>query len=199
MIQELKEEKNRLAGKFLIASPYHAAGGGIFNKSLIYMVSHSHQGAMGLAINNMVNKVSGDSLLDLFHDTDSKPSKDLVLPIYLGGPVEQERGFILHTMEECDGQQLIKMDGEHGFAISSNIDILREIVKGDGPKHSIFMLGYSGWASGQLEDEIEKGMWLVADSSKEVIFSNKDEDKWKIALESIGVDKTSFNPHIGNC
>lgn len=198
MIQDLQENKNRLAGKFLIASPY-SADGGAFDKSLIYMVSHSHKGAMGLAVNNMVNKVSGDSLLDLFHGSDAKPIEDLVLPIYLGGPVEQERGFILHTMEQCDDQQLIKMDGQNGFAISSNIEILRDIVKGSGPKQSIFMLGYSGWSSGQLEEEIEKGMWLVADSSKEVIFSGEKEDKWGAALESIGIDKSSYNPHIGNC
>lgn len=198
MIEDWKENQNRLAGKFLIASPYYP-GAEVFNKSLIYMVSHSHKGAMGLAVNNMVNKVTGDSLLDLFHDTDSKPEKDIVLPIYLGGPVEQERGFILHTMEKCEGQQLIKMDGQHGFGISSNIEILRDIVKGDGPKQSIFMLGYSGWSSGQLEEEIEKGMWLVADSSSDVIFSDEKQDKWGAALESIGIDKDSFNPNIGNC
>lgn len=186
-----------LSGKFLIASPYSLSGD-VFNKSLIYIVSHSDSGAMGLAVNNLVNKLPANSIMDLFKDQTPIDANHLVLPIYQGGPVEQERGFILHTLE-YDKNPIMKVNPNTNLGISSNIEILRDIVKGSGPERSIFMLGYSGWSEGQLEDEIERGMWIVADSSPDLIFADESEDKWSAALEEAGIDNSTFSPQIGNC
>ena len=186
-----------LSGKFLISSPYSFTSD-VFNKSLIYVVSHSEKGAMGLVVNNLVNKLPANSIMDLFKDATNPSNKDLVLPIYQGGPVEQERGFILHTLE-YNKNPLLRIDTKSNLGISSNIEILRDIVTGIGPEQSMFMLGYSGWADGQLEAEIEKGMWIISDSSQDLIFSEDSEDKWGAALNKLGIDNSSFAPHIGNC
>lgn len=199
--QRPKQGKNTmikdLSGKFLIASPYSLSSD-VFNKSLIYVVSHSDTGAMGLAVNNLVNKLPANSIMDLFKDQPAMDASQLVLPIYQGGPVEQERGFILHTLE-YNKTPLMKVNPVNNLGISSNIEILRDIVQGSGPKRSIFMLGYSGWSEGQLESEIQKGMWIVADSSQDLIFAPEEEDKWSAALEEVGIDSSTFSPRIGNC
>ncbi len=182
-----------LTGKFLIASPY-SFGSDVFNKSLIYVVSHSEKGAMGMIVNHMVNRVPANSLLKLFKDETNV--SELVLPIYLGGPVEPERGFILHSCE-YDKNLLLKVESD--LAVSSNIEILKDIALGAGPKRSLFVLGYTGWDAGQLEREIQNNMWIVSDSSKDLIFSETTEDKWSAALYKMGIDNTNFAPHAGHC
>lgn len=186
-----------LSGKFLIASPY-SLGSDVFNRSLIYMVSHSDAGAMGLAVNNLVNKLPANSIMDLFKDCKDYSCGDLILPIYQGGPVEQERGFILHTLE-YNKNPLMKINPKANLGISSNVEILRDIVTGSGPKHSLFMLGYSGWSKGQLEDEIKQGHWIISDTAQDLVFDGEVEDKWEAALEEVGIDDSSFAPNPGHC
>lgn len=196
-----KQGKNtmieNLSGKFLIASPYSLASD-VFNKSLIYVVSHTNTGAMGLAVNNLVNRMPANSIMDLFKDRIPVADDHLILPIYQGGPVDKERGFILHTLE-YNKNPLLNINPHTNLGISSNIEILKDIVTGDGPKKSLFVLGYSGWDQGQLEQEIEKGMWIVANSSPDLIFAGEEEDKWGAALEQIGIEKSSFAPYMGTC
>jgi putative transcriptional regulator len=196
MISSKDKNLEELTGKFLISSPYSFASD-VFNKSLIYVISHSEKGAMGLIINHLVNKLPANSLLKLFKD-DTFRSSELVLPVYLGGPVEQERGFVLHS-GEYNKNLLLRVGEGEGLAISSNIEILRDIASGSGPRHSLFVLGYTGWESGQLEEEIENNMWIVSDSSKDLIFNENSEDKWEAALYKLGIDDTSFSPRVGNC
>jgi len=196
MISSKDRDLEELTGKFLISSPYSFSSD-VFNKSLIYVISHSEKGSMGLIINHLVNKLPANSLLKLFKD-DSFKSSELVLPVYLGGPVEQERGFVLHS-GDYNKNLLLRVGKGEELAISSNIEILRDIAAGSGPKHSLFVLGYTGWDAGQLEDEIENNVWLVSDSSSDLIFGENSEDKWGAALYKMGIDNTSFAPHVGNC
>ncbi len=196
MISSKDRNLEELTGKFLISSPYSFSSD-VFNKSLIYLISHSEKGAMGLIINHLVNKLPANSLLKLFKD-DAFKSSELVLPVYLGGPVEQERGFVLHT-GEYNKNLLLRVGKEEELAISSNIEILRDIASGSGPERSLFVLGYTGWDPGQLEDEIENNMWIVSDSSKDLIFNESSENKWGAALYKLGIDDTSYAPHVGNC
>ncbi|MEY3197330.1 MAG: hypothetical protein RLZZ59_701 [Pseudomonadota bacterium] len=181
-----------LAGKFLIANP-HSFSKDVFNKSLIYVASHNKEGAMGLIVNHLVNKIPANSVLRLFKEEASET--ELVMSVYLGGPVEPERGFILHTAEY---DKNLLLNAGSNLAISSNIQILRDIAQGTGPKSSMLILGYTGWTSGQLELEIEQNMWLISDSSQELIFSEK-EDKWGAALGKLGIDTSTFSPYLGNC
>jgi putative transcriptional regulator len=110
----------------------------------------------------------------------------LILPIYLGGPVEQERGFILHTLE-YNKNLLLRVNKGLVLGVSSNLEILKDIASGIGPHHSLFVLGYTGWSAGQLEDEIQKGNWIVSDSSTDLIFTDNSEDKWYNALSKLGI------------
>lgn len=182
-----------LAGKFLISSPY-AFANDVFNKSLIYIISHSEEtGAIGLIVNRMVNKLPANTVLKLFKDGENESS--LSMPIYSGGPVEPERGFVLHSKEYT---KTALLHADNNLAISSNIEILRDIAHGQGPEHSMVILGYSGWTPGQLEGEIEKNMWIISDSSKDIIFSDIS-NKWDLALNELGIDDASFSPRAGHC
>ena len=180
-----------LEGKFLISSPY-SFGNDVFNKSLIYIASHTEKGAMGLIINRLVNRLPANAVLQLFKDSGN--SSELIMPVYLGGPVEPERGFILHTSEY--NKNLLLHSGN--LAISSNLQILRDISSGNGPQHSLFIMGYTGWTEGQLEAEIQKNMWIISDSSNDLIFSDI-ANKWDVALSNMGIDNSSFTPHAGHC
>ena len=182
------------AGKFLISSPY-AFGNDVFNKSLIYVVSHNETGALGLIINRIVHNLPSGAVLKLFKDNDE--GSELPMPVYLGGPVEPERGFVLHTSEY--NKNLLMQSGNN-LAISSNIEIIRDIAHGQGPQQSMVVLGYTGWAAGQLEKEIEKNMWIISNSSNDIIFSDATSDKWSAALNKMGIYNTaSFSPHAGHC
>ena len=181
-----------LAGKFLISSPY-AFGNDVFNKSLIYVMSHNENGAIGLIVNRLAQKLPANAVLKLFKDDNNH--SELSMPVYVGGPVEPERGFVLHT-PEYNKNLLLHLDGD--LAVSSNIEILRDIAHGNGPQHSLLALGYTGWSAGQLETEIQKNMWIISHSSRDIIFSDV-EDKWDAALSKMGIDNASFSPHAGHC
>ncbi len=181
-----------LAGKFLISSPY-AFTNDVFNKSLIYVMSHSESGAIGLIVNRLAQKLSANAVLKLFKDDNDQ--SELIMPVYVGGPVEPERGFVLHT-PEYNKNLLLQSDGN--LAVSSNIEILRDIAHGHGPANSMVVLGYTGWAAGQLESEIERNMWIISNSSNDIIFSDS-EDKWSVALNKMGIDDASFTSQAGHC
>ena len=181
-----------LAGKFLISSPY-AFSSDVFNKSLIYVMSHNENGAIGLIVNRLAQTLPANAVLKLFKDDNNH--SELSMPVYVGGPVEPERGFVLHT-PEYNKNLLMDLSGD--LAVSSNIEILRDIAHGAGPQHSLLVLGYTGWSAGQLEDELGKNMWIVSHSSSDIIFSDS-EDKWDVALSKIGINNASFSPHAGHC
>ena len=183
-----------LSGKFLIASPYSFLND-VFNKSVIYVASHTAQGALGMIVNRVMNRMNFQTMMKMLKD-ESGGGSDLIMPIYVGGPVEPERGFILHTAE-YDKNLLLKF--ADNLAVSSNIDILKDIANGSGPASSLFVLGYTGWAAGQLEEEVRNNLWLVSDCDKSLMFSDENETKWSIALERIGVDDALFAPGMGRC
>ncbi|MES2214969.1 MAG: YqgE/AlgH family protein [Pseudomonadota bacterium] len=184
---------DNLSGKFLVASPYSGLTDS-FNKSLIYIASHSDQGSVGMIVNRVINRMPFQAMMKLLQGDDS--TSEFIVPIYLGGPVEPERGFILHTTE-YDKNLLLKFS--NNLAVSSNLEILRDIAKGTGPANSLFVLGYTGWNAGQLESEISSNFWLVADYDKDLMFDSIDEKKWDIALSRLGIDNTLFAPGMGHC
>lgn len=189
-----QDESDRFAGKFLIANPYSSLGD-VFHKSLIYVASHTDQGAIGIIVNRLVNKLHFKAVMKLLND-DGDNVGDISMPIYLGGPVEPERGFILHTAE-YDRNLLLRLSDN--LAVSSNIEILKDISNGMGPQNSLFVLGYTGWEAGQLEEEMNSNMWLVSECDKNLIFSQDNENKWDVALKSIGVHNAMITPGVGHC
>jgi putative transcriptional regulator len=137
------------------------------------------------------------SFKSLFKFLDNRPEAEkLSLKVHMGGPVEPERAFFLHS-GEYDKNLLFKF--QDNIAVSSNTDILDDILVGKGPQKSMFFVGYTGWAAGQLEDEMEDNFWIVSDFEQGLIFTQENEDKWRIALQRLGIEGDCFNPNIGYC
>lgn len=183
-----------LTGKILIASPF-AMEGNVFHKSLIYVIKHANEGSIGLIFNRPVRSALANNL---FNKVDANFNFDnLELNIHIGGPVEVERGFFLHSSEYDKNLLFNPNQGE--LAVSSNVQILQDIATGIGPKNSLFIVGYTGWGSGQLDFELEHNLWIIADPDKELIFSENDSDKWTKALNIVGVSSNDFIPFVATC
>ncbi|BDU60046.1 UPF0301 protein [Candidatus Rickettsia kotlanii] len=182
---------HNLSGKTLVATPYVITKG-IYHKSLIYMLSHTEEGAIGLIFNRLVNHIDLKSFFKIKNDEITTP---IMVPIYLGGPIEHEKGFFLHS---SDYNKNLLLDFHNDLAVSSNLEISEDIASGKGPKNSLFIVGYTAWKPGQLEEELEKNLWLVMDCNKEFIFADNPESKWHNALKHLGIDEIHFSSQIGN-
>ncbi|MEP2028557.1 MAG: YqgE/AlgH family protein [Paracoccaceae bacterium] len=182
-----------LTGKLLIAMPGMAGSG--FDHSVIYICAHSDDGAMGLIINKPAEDVR---MVDLVEQLEISTESETALhdtPVCIGGPVEQGRGFVLHSPEYNSRIHTLEVDGL--FSMTATLDVLEDIASGEGPARSLLMLGYSGWAAGQLEDEISRNGWLIGPASPELVFGAPIEDKWGLALRSIGVDPIGLSATAG--
>ncbi|MBK47740.1 MAG: hypothetical protein CMI94_01765 [Pelagibacteraceae bacterium] len=188
----MKKNNKFLSGNFLISSPTMADPR--FYKSVIYLITHKKEGAMGIVINQPIIKANINNLIN-FEEIKNNSNIDNI-PITYGGPVDTKKGFILHTPEFKD-ESTIKVDNE--VFLTSNINILKSIVKGDGPKKSLFALGYAGWFAGQLENELNDNGWLVAPGDSKLIFECKAEKKWREAIKSIGINPDFLNSNSGKC
>lgn len=184
-----------LTGRILIATPYVMADN-IFFKSLIYVIEHNKNGAVGLIFNQPTSKPPTDKILNKVGRTISRDLPDL--PTYVGGPLDNDRMFFLHSTDYKDN--LLMHDEDNSIAVSSNYKILDELENGQGPKHHICILGYTGWLPGQLEFEIENNLWIISDQSADIIFNNYNaEKKWKNALIKNGVSVDGFMPGMAYC
>lgn len=178
-----------LSGKLLLAMP--GMGDPRFNKAVIFMCSHDEKGAMGLAINNPLN---GMSMEQLFKQLKFNVSADapMELQIMAGGPVETQRGFLLHH-REFNKADTIMVDR---YGISGTLDALKSVAEGTGPKDLIFALGYAGWGAGQLEREILENAWLTVDADDVLLFRTEPDEIWDRAFGKIGIKKPSLLSHM---
>lgn len=188
----MKQNYENLAGKILVSTPY-VYFGSLFNHSVIYMLSHAKHGSMGLIVNHLIKTVTMSALLQQY---DIANNNQETIPVYLGGPVEKEKGFFLHS-SDYDKNSLLKC--ENGMLLSSNTEIIKDITNGIGPQQSIFILGYTGWMEGQLEFEIENNFWLVLDCKQDLIFSQDNNNKWENALKYLGISQPYFSSKQGSC
>ncbi len=182
-------------GQFLIAMP--KLRDGPFARSVIYMCAHRADGAMGVVINHPADSVDFPKLLvqlDIVKQDDA-----IRLPpvkVLKGGPVETGRGFVLHSNDYLSKDSTISI-GE-GLSMTATLDILRAIVKGEGPSRAVLALGYAGWGPGQLESEIMDNGWLVAPAEQALIFDKNAGAKYGRALASLGVDPTALSDEVGH-
>ena len=181
-----------LTGKLLVAMPGMGDPG--FDHSVIYLVSHSDEGAMGLIVNKPAPGVSLADVLDQLES--APPSGGPLHGVHFGGPVETGRGFVLHSDEYCSAIHTLRI--APGFALTATLDILEDIAQGNGPESSLLMLGYSGWGPGQLEGEIAQNGWLTCDVPPGLVFGMTDDKKWAAALESIGIDPLGLSATAGH-
>ncbi|MBL4751754.1 MAG: YqgE/AlgH family protein [Amylibacter sp.] len=177
-----KPELPHLDGKLLIAMP--GMGDPRFDKTLIYMCAHSADGAMGLIVNKPAVDLKFSDLLDQLNITPAKSVRPI--KVYFGGPVEHGRGFVLHSKDYTTKDTTLEVNEE--FGMTATLDILEDISQGNGPDACLLALGYAGWGPGQLENEIRANGWLICDAQAALVFSDKNEDKWNGAIESLGFD-----------
>lgn len=185
-------EQGYLAGTMLISTPL--IDNGIFNKSVIYICAHDKDGAIGVVINRVISNVQWTKVLEQLKIETSQPHEGL-LPVHFGGPIEADKGFILHSSDYIHDEMFTVYNN---IAITPNVDILHEIVEGNGPKDSIFMLGHAGWLPGQLEAEIEKNLWLTLPAEFELIFHTDNAYKWSKAIKTLGINWYQYSTDVGH-
>ena len=167
-------------GKFLISSPN--VNDSVFKKSLIYIISDNEEGSMGIIVNKPAHKVNLTSLL-------GKYSKDIIEKpqVYYGGPVELDKGFILHSNDYKNDKNHIKLDND--LILSNDFSTIKEIALGSGPTKSILALGYTGWSSFQLHAELKKNDWFELNLNTDIIFAKNHRKKWGHAISKLGINR----------
>ncbi len=188
-----------LDGQMLIAMP--AMLDERFARSLIYVCAHSAEGAMGIVVNRPAPNINFSDLLvklDVIPAADviRLPSRAGVVKVMRGGPVETERGFVLHSADFFIENSTLPIDD--GICLTATIDILKAIARGDGPASAILALGYAGWAPGQLESEIQGNGWLHCAPDPELIFGADIGGKYDKALKKIGIDLGMLSSDAGH-
>lgn len=180
-----------LADHFLIAMPSLADPH--FVRGVTLICQHDENGAMGLVINHLSEYTLGEVLRQMDIESDS-PSLGRQ-PVLIGGPVQPDRGFVLHDDPRDFGSTL--RFGQ-GMAVSTSRDILQEMAKGDGPARTLITLGFAGWTAGQLEQELVQNAWLTVPADKSIFFDTPLEDRWQAAARSLGVDISRLSDVIGH-
>ena len=174
-----------LTNQFLIAMPGMADD--TFKGTVVYLCEHTEKGALGLVINKPIDI----KLKNLFEKVElTLDREDLAdAPVYFGGPVQTERGFVLHEKLADDAirfNSTLSVPG--GLEMTTSKDVLEALAGGAGPKKVLVTLGYAGWSAGQLEDEILRNGWLTVDAKPEIIFETPVEQRYDRALSLLGVD-----------
>lgn len=181
-----------LTGKFLVAMP--GMGDPRFDKSVILVCAHSDEGAMGLIVNKPVQEVTFAGLLEHLNIPHAPEGREIA--VHFGGPVERGRGFVLHSRDYRGRAAMMKIEG--GFGMTATLDVLEALARGEGPHHALLALGYSGWGPGQLEAEIARNDWLIADADAALVFTADDSTKWSGALRSLGIDPLALSSAAGH-
>ncbi|QDQ26892.1 YqgE/AlgH family protein [Chitinimonas arctica] len=180
-----------LTRQFLIAMP--AMADPIFAKSLVFVCDHNEQGAMGV----IVNRPLGMDMRTLFQQIDIELQREDVAgqEVYFGGPVQTDRGFVLHQ-PLGNWQSTMSIEDELGLTTSK--DVLLAVGSGDGPERLFISLGYSGWEAGQLENELGQNAWLTVDADIEVVFALPPEQRYEAALKLLGIDMAMLSDTAGH-
>ncbi len=189
-MNEPMDDDSQLEGRCLIAMP--TIGDPRFERTVIYMCSHSDKGAMGLVVNKSLESITVDDVVERL-GLDPGDSGDGIR-VHFGGPVETGRGFVLHSDDYVrDGT--LQISG--GIALTATVDVLKAMIRGDGPRNSLLALGYAGWAPGQLDAEIQNNGWLVCDADPELLFDSDLDGKWTGALTKLGIDPAMLATDVG--
>lgn len=187
-----------LTNQFLIAMPGMLDE--TFAGAVIYLCEHTEKGALGLVINKPIDI----KLKNLFEKVElTLDREDLAeAPVYFGGPVQTERGFVLHDrLDGGDGEgghynSSLQIPG--GLEMTTSKDVLEALADGAGPKKLLVTLGYSGWGAGQLEDEISRNGWLTVDADPSVIFDTPIEQRYDKAVSLLGIDPRMLSQEAGH-
>jgi len=184
--------------QFLIAMP--SLREGTFAGTVVYLCEHTDKGALGLVINKPIDI----TLKNLFEKVDLSLDRPELAesPVYFGGPVQTERGFVLHESlggDEGEGghyNSSLRIPG--GLEMTTSKDVLEALSSGAGPKKVLVTLGYSGWGAGQLEDEMSRNGWINVSAERNIIFDTPVEQRYDKALSLLGIDANMLSGEAGH-
>ena len=189
-----------LTNHFLIAMP--GMEDDTFSRSVVYVCEHSERGALGL----IINKPGDISLADLFEKVDLPLQRQELgaQPVFHGGPLQTERGFVLHDPILAEGLQpdqsvyasTLAVPG--GLEMTTSKDVLEALSSGGGPRRVLITLGYSSWAEGQLESEIARNSWLTVDANADLVFDAPVAERYTRALRLLGLEAWMLSPDAGH-
>jgi putative transcriptional regulator len=199
LLRQKKPASDRgfLEDQFLIAMP--GMKDERFSRAVIYICAHNDDGAIGLMINRAQQLLFPDLLVQLGIMNEDEairlPSRARDFVVRDGGPVDRSRGFVLHSGDYRVESSLPVSDD---ICLTATVDILRAISVGRGPRRALMALGYSGWAPGQLENEIAGNGWLTCPANSELLFDADIESKYDRILDAIGIDLAHLSPSAGH-
>jgi putative transcriptional regulator len=179
-----------LSGQLLLAMP--GIGDPRFERAVIAVCSHDDNGALGIGIGRVVPRLGLHALLG---QLDIDPGKAPDAPIHFGGPVEPQRGFVLHG-QDWGGEDTLHVGKR--WALSGTLDVLRAIAEGRGPTRWLVALGYAGWGEGQLDQEMTRHGWFATPGEDGLIFEGATENRWTAAFASAGIDARLLAPETGH-
>ncbi|BCF89434.1 conserved hypothetical protein [Paraburkholderia caribensis] len=185
-------DRINLTNQFLIAMPNMADP--TFSGTVVYLCDHSERGALGLVI----NRPTDIDLQALFNRIDLKLEIEPLLhvPVYFGGPVQTERGFVLHDASESTYTSSMQVPG--GLEMTTSKDVLEAVASGKGPQRFLLTLGHAGWGAGQLEDEISKNGWLTVQADPKIVFDVPAEERFEAALALLGISSSMLSGEAGH-
>ena len=185
-----QEFSGYMTGQMLVAVPQIADSN--FERAVIYICGHDENGAMGLILNKYIQELTLKSLLEQLGLSSEKLGFDE--PVHFGGPMDNGRGFVLHT---DDYVHPATVHLSNHFAMTATLDVLQSIANGEGPKQALVAMGYAGWSAGQLDEELGENVWLRIDPDFDLIFNSPADRKWELGMEKIGIDIATLDPNIG--
>ena len=194
-----KGRRGFLDGQMLIAMP--SMRDERFARTLIYMCAHSSEGAMGIVVNQPAADISFPDLLvklDVIpaNERIQLPRRAGTIKVLKGGPVETQRGFVLHTADFFIENSTPPIDD--GICLTATLDILKAIARDEGPASAVLALGYAGWAPGQLEKEIQHNGWLHCTADSELVFGTDTGGKYEKAMGKLGIDLGMLSSEAGH-
>ncbi len=180
-----------LTGQFLIAMPTLADPN--FSQTVTYICQHSEEGALGIVISRPMEMVLGEILASMKIEIARREVAEI--PVYFGGPVQPERGFVLHSpLGEWQGTLAVDED----IGLTTSRDVLEAIAAGEGPEKFLVALGYAGWGRGQLEQEMMDNAWLNVPADPEILFDLPPSRRWKAAASRLGIDLDLLSSQAGH-
>ncbi len=185
------DEQATLTNHFLIAMPTLEDPN--FHQAVAYMCEHNDEGGLGIIVNHPTEVTLGELLEHL----ELEPATAAIAgqTVYMGGPVQRERGFVLHNPGgDWDSSLQVSED----VCVTTSRDILAAIAEGKGPSRYLVALGYAGWEAGQLEEELAQNAWLNGPASPDIIFERDSSERWQAAAALLGVDMTLLSSDAGH-
>lgn len=199
VLETLGSEQNAgdLEGRFLVAMPGMLSS--IFADSVIYLCAHSAEGAMGFIVNKpsemTLSELIDKAGLDVALMPSSAAADEAAGPLRVGGPVDEHRGFVLHS-NDYQADATVQLSDQ--VSLTSTLDVLRAIAQARGPRHAALIMGYSGWGAGQLEQEIRDNAWLTVDADPDMVFGHDNDHKYTTLIAGLGISPANFIAEGGN-